>query len=146
MYGWYPQPMPMQSPHGPQPPTPGIPPHSALPMSPRNPSTSLHNPGTPTMAHAHPSPVHPPPPISHPSNSIGGITPPSNPPSTTLPPTNRLNATSSSFVPQLVPQQKKVTVKNQDGVELTLGNLKPPSASPVTNNTAAPPSFSKAES
>ena len=29
MYGWYPQPMPMQSPHGPQP-TSGIPPHSAL--------------------------------------------------------------------------------------------------------------------
>ena len=41
-------------------------------------------------------------------------------------------------------QQKKITVTNQDGVELTLGNLKPPSTSPITNNNAAPPSFRQA--
>lgn len=80
------------------------------------------------MTHAHPAP-----PIPHPTNSIGLATPPSNPSSSTLPPANRLNAASTSFVPQ----QKKVVVKNQEGVELTLGNLKPP-ASPATNNTAAP--------
>jgi hypothetical protein len=44
---------------------------SALPRSPRNPSTSLHNPGTPTTAHAHPSLIHPISHLSTPGPSLG---------------------------------------------------------------------------
>ncbi|KDR75692.1 hypothetical protein GALMADRAFT_248310 [Galerina marginata CBS 339.88] len=136
--GWYP-PMPMPPPHA-QHPQPGqhMPPHGGMPMSPRNPPSSLQGPGTPTLSHAHalPPPVHaqhPPPVLSHASNSIGGLTsPPPTPSSASIPP-NRLNAGSSAFVPRA-----KVTLKKEDGTEVNIENLKHTQTPAPTAATSSP--------
>ena len=137
---WYPTPMPMQPPHGqhqPPPPGPHMSPHPSMPMSPRNPPSSLQGPGTPTLSHAHalPNPVHaphPPPALSHASNSIGGLTsPPPTPSSTSIP---RLNAGSNTFVPR-----QKVTLKKEDGTEVNLDNIAKSSPVPAAPATAATP-------
>ncbi|KAF8911486.1 hypothetical protein CPB84DRAFT_1722762 [Gymnopilus junonius] len=122
--GWYPQPMPMQPPHTQHQPPPGqhIPPHGAMPMSPRNPPSSLQNPATPTLSHALPTPVHaphPPPVLSHASNSIGGLTSPPPTPSSASIPSNRLSANVNTFVPRA-----RVTLKKEDGTEVNLEKLK----------------------
>ncbi|KAF9485987.1 hypothetical protein BDN70DRAFT_870471 [Pholiota conissans] len=132
---WYqPPPMPMQPPHG-QPPHTG--PHMGppMPMSPRNPPSSLQGPGTPishthTLPPVHPS--HPPPAISHASTSMGGLTsPPPTPSSASIP---RLNAGSSAFVPRA-----KVTLKKEDGTEVNLENFAAKSIpAPVPSTTASP--------
>ena len=112
-------------------------PHPSMPMSPRNPPSSLQGPGTPTLSHAHalPNPVHaphPPPALSHASNSIGGLTsPPSTPSSTSIP---RLNAGSNTFVPR-----QKVTLKKEDGTEVNLDNIAKSSPVPAAPATAATP-------
>ncbi|KAF8176531.1 hypothetical protein BJ912DRAFT_930637 [Pholiota molesta] len=131
---WYPPPMSMQPPHGqPQHPGPHMGPHPSMPMSPRNPPSSLQGPGTPTLSHTHPLPnpahaPHPPPPLSHATNSIGGLTsPPPTPSSASIP---RLTATSNAFVPRAT----KITLKKEDGTEVNIENL---SAKTVT--TPAPP-------
>ncbi|KAF8967966.1 hypothetical protein BDZ97DRAFT_484089 [Flammula alnicola] len=136
---WYAPPMPMQPPHAqhqPQPPGQHMPPHPGMPMSPRNPPSSLQGPGTPTMSHALPNPVHaphPPPALSHASTSIGGLTsPPPTPSSASIP---RLNAGSTAFVPR---HGAKVTLKKEDGTEVNIENLKsnptPVSSSTVTSS------------
>ncbi|PPQ63016.1 hypothetical protein CVT24_005962 [Panaeolus cyanescens] len=131
-YGaWYGAPMPMPPHQGPgaQPPGPHMPPHAGMPMSPRNPPANIQAPGTPTLAPAHVNPAHPHPPVmSHPSNSLGGVTsPPPTPSSSSIPP--RLNATTNAFVPRAT----KVTLKSEDGTETTIeklkGNLHTPSSS-----------------
>ncbi|KAH9485515.1 Eukaryotic translation initiation factor 4 gamma [Psilocybe cubensis] len=131
---WYPS-MPMQQPHGQhQPPTPGLPPHGGMPMSPRNPPASLQTPGTPILSQALPNPTHaphPPPVLSHPTHSMGGLTSPPTTPSTSSIP-NRLNAASNAFVPR---QPSRVTLKKEDGTEVKLENLKSPAPS---SNTSAP--------
>lgn len=107
-------------------------------MSPRNPPASLQGPGTPTLAHTHalPNPVHtphPPPALSHGSNSIGGLTsPPPTPSSASIP---RLNATSNTFVPR----QKKITLKNEDGTEVNLDNIAKSAPAPVAPAVTAAP-------
>ncbi|KAJ3505971.1 hypothetical protein NLJ89_g7128 [Agrocybe chaxingu] len=129
---WYPS-MPMQPPHQP-------PPHGGMPMSPRNPPTNLQAPGTPTMSHALPNPVHaphPPPSMSHPTTSIGGLTsPPPTPSSSSIPP-NRLNAASSTFVPRTT----KVTLKKEDGTEVNLENLKHTTPAQSTAAPATPSAY-----
>ncbi|KAG1718158.1 hypothetical protein EDB19DRAFT_1921210 [Suillus lakei] len=116
----------MPSQHMHQPPHPQHVPHAApphqpgpLPMSPRPAAPQL--PGTPTMAHAIPHPPHtpqPPPTISSP--------PPT--PSTANAP--RLNTNARDFVPGGRPA--KVTIKSQDGMEVTLDALKKHSPQPPT--------------
>jgi len=84
-----------------------------------------------------PNPVHaphPPPAISHVTNSIGGLTSPPPTPSSSSIPTNRLNAGSSAFVPR---SSAKVTLKKEDGTEVNIENLKSNPA-PVVSNTVTP--------
>ena len=107
-----------------------------MPMSPRNPPSTLQGPGTPTLSHAMPTPVHaphPPPAISHAPSSMGGLTSPPPTPSSNSIPTNRLNAGSSAFVPR----STKVTLKKEDGTEVNLENLKS-IPTPVVPNAATP--------
>ncbi|KAF9529696.1 hypothetical protein CPB83DRAFT_893220 [Crepidotus variabilis] len=115
----------------------------AVPTNPAGVMPSPHlqhahaHPHGPPHSHSHPHPPHgqpipTPSPLTHPSTSMGSLTsPPPTPLSipSAMPPVNapspvagpgRLNATSSTFVP------RKITVKNQDGVELDLGSMKGP--------------------
>jgi translation initiation factor 4G len=121
------QPHPQHVPHVPPPHQPG-----PLPMSPRPVAPQL--PGTPTMAHAIPHPPHtpqPPPSIS---------SPPPTPSAANAP---RLNTNARDFVPGGRPTLK-VTIKSQDGMEVTLDALNKhspqppivpiPPASPVVPN------------
>ncbi|KAG1802921.1 uncharacterized protein HD556DRAFT_1263252 [Suillus plorans] len=136
-WGYYAVPSPHMHQQPPQH-VPHVPPHQPgpLPMSPRPAAPQL--PGTPTMAHAIPHPPHtpqPPPSISSP--------PPT--PSTTNAP--RLNTNARDFVPGGRPTSK-VTIKSQDGMEVTLDALKKhspqpptvpiPPASPVVTNRRQP--------
>jgi hypothetical protein len=89
-----------------------LPHHPAMPMSPRNSST------TPTLSHTHPTPVHapiPPQPLSHQPMSLR-LAPSPSMLSSTTPPTKGLNATSSLFVPRKQPVA--VAVKTPDGAEV----------------------------
>ena len=61
---------------------------------------------------------HPSPSLAHSSSSIDGWVSLPPAPSPTAPKTNQLNAVASTFVP------RKVTLKNQDGVELDLRKFK----------------------
>ncbi|KAJ7821115.1 hypothetical protein B0H14DRAFT_2832192 [Mycena olivaceomarginata] len=134
--GWYGMPAPQQQhpgmppQHQPQmqhhapPPVPQQ--HQGMPMSPRNHPIPIHSgPGTPTPAHAVPVPHHVPPPLSQhhsSSSSIGGSgvsTPPPTPSSA------RLNTNASAFVPGSTSRPKsKIVLKNADGTEIKLENLK----------------------
>ncbi|KAJ7594902.1 hypothetical protein C8J56DRAFT_1123514 [Mycena floridula] len=115
-------------------------PHPGMPMSPRNQPPSLH--GTPTPSHAvlasHPS--HPTP-LSHhsSSNSISGLSSPPPTPSSAIPPNSaRLNTSAAAFVPTSRPSTK-ITLKNPDGTEMKLENLKnkvvPTTPTPPTSST-----------
>ncbi|KAG1856929.1 hypothetical protein C8R48DRAFT_755948 [Suillus tomentosus] len=120
-WGYYAVPSPHMHQQPPQH-VPHVPPHQPgpLPMSPRPAAPQL--PGTPTMAHAIPHPPHtpqPPPSISSP--------PPT--PSTTNAP--RLNTNARDFVPG-GRSTSKVTIKSQDGMEVTLDALKKHSPQPPT--------------
>lgn len=75
------------------------------------------------MSHATATPVHPPPPISHPSTSISSITSPPSTPSTA----SRLNVNSTPFV---APRQK-ISIKTVDGTEVNLENLSKPNPTPA---------------
>ncbi|KAG1739092.1 uncharacterized protein EDB91DRAFT_390670 [Suillus paluster] len=101
-------------PHADPPHQPGTP----LPMSPRSAIPQL--PGTPTMVHAVPHPPHTP--QSPPSVS----SPPPTPSTANAP---RLNTNASAFVPLGRPSAK-VTIKSQDGMEVTLDALKKHSPQP----------------
>ncbi|KXN87473.1 Eukaryotic translation initiation factor 4 gamma [Leucoagaricus sp. SymC.cos] len=131
---YYPQPQWYHPPpHPPPPGGPHGPPHAGMPISsPRNPPIGLQGgPGTPTLSHATATPVHqphPPPPITHPSTSMGNITSPPPTPSST---TSRLNANSSAFAPR-----PRVVIKKADGTEVNIENLKPPTSSSPANNVS----------
>ncbi|KAF5357330.1 hypothetical protein D9758_005883 [Tetrapyrgos nigripes] len=114
------------------PPPPGTP-HSAMSHSPRNPPPPLQGtPGTPTPVHAQPTPhtPHPPhpAPLSHSSSSsINTVSSPPPTPSTatsSIPPTSaRMNSNASPFIPGARPTSK-ITLKNPDGSDINLDNLK----------------------
>ncbi|KAG9312204.1 hypothetical protein JVU11DRAFT_7502 [Chiua virens] len=124
---------PSHTPHPPVTATQG-PPHSAMPLSPRNPPPNLP-PGTPTMTHAVPHPPHTPqPPPSHthqPSSSINISSPPPTPSTTTGPSARSLNTSASAFVPTSRPP-KAITIKNEDGTEVNIEALKKHSPQPPT--------------
>ncbi|KAF9451541.1 hypothetical protein P691DRAFT_773092, partial [Macrolepiota fuliginosa MF-IS2] len=133
--GYYPQPAWYPPAHHPPPGGPHGPPHGAMPISPRNPPMPLQSAGTPTLSHATANPVHPPhpPPMTHPSTSMGSI---SSPPPTPSTASSRLNVNSSAFVPT----RPKVTLKKADGTEVNIENLKQPSSSPANNASTNGPS------
>ncbi|KAI0795099.1 hypothetical protein C8Q75DRAFT_748900 [Abortiporus biennis] len=116
----------------PQPPPQGPPgPHQGMPMSPRNPPSTLHAPGTPTLTPAVPSPGHPPhstpSPHTH-TSSLSNVTSPPATPSSAIGPGSanrpgRLDRDASIFVPR-----KNVTIKTTSGEEVNLESLKRQSA------------------
>ncbi|KAF8622721.1 hypothetical protein AX15_006812 [Amanita polypyramis BW_CC] len=140
--GWYPMPsqMPPPSQHQHQHPShhPPSGPHSSVPMSPRTHPPPLQGPGTPTVPHAAPTPVPHPSPISHaPSSSMSSVSSPPPTPSSALPGPGRLNANSTAFVPGGAGPPKKVTLKNVDGIEVTLETLTKGGPLPATPTTAS---------
>ncbi|KAK0226366.1 hypothetical protein IW262DRAFT_1361563 [Armillaria fumosa] len=146
MYPWYPMQqhqMPPQPPqHHPQPPGGHGPPHNGIPVSPRNHPPPLQGPGTPTLTHAAPAshPPHLPPTMTHSSSgSIGGLSsPPPTPSSASIPGTGRLNTSASAFVPGQR-SSTRVSLKNAEGQEINLENLKTQKLSPALSGTALPP-------
>ncbi|KAK0212418.1 hypothetical protein DFS33DRAFT_25830 [Desarmillaria ectypa] len=152
MYPWYAMPqqhqMPPQQPqHHPPPPGGHGPPHNGIPVSPRNHPPPLQGPGTPTPAHAVPAthPPHLPPSMSHSSSgSIGGLSsPPPTPSSASIPGTGRLNTNANTFVPSQR-SSARISLKNVDGTEINLENLKNQKHSPALSGTALPPAVSPA--
>ncbi|KAJ6593442.1 hypothetical protein B0H19DRAFT_976189 [Mycena capillaripes] len=145
--GWYGMPpppqhqMPPQHQHQPQPmqhhPAPPVQQqHSGIPMSPRNHPIPIHSgPGTPTPAHAVASPHQIPPPLSQHHSSSSSVSAVSSPPPT--PSTARLNTNASAFVPGGTPRSKKIVLKNADGTEIKLENLKQQTQSPAPPASAA---------
>ncbi|KAK0459145.1 uncharacterized protein EV420DRAFT_305233 [Desarmillaria tabescens] len=148
MYPWYAMPqqhqMPPQQPqHHPPPPGGHGPPHNGIPVSPRNHPPPLQGPGTPTPTHAIPA-THSPhlsPTMSR-SSSSGSIDslslPPPTPSSASMPSTSRLSTSASAFVPGQR-SSARISLKNVDGTEINLENLKNQKHSPALSGTALPP-------
>ncbi|PBK86889.1 hypothetical protein ARMGADRAFT_471103 [Armillaria gallica] len=138
MYPWYPMQqhqMPPQPPqHHPQPAGGHGPLRNGVPVSPRN--------HPPTLTHAAPAshPPHLPPTMSHSSSgSIGGLSSPSpTPSSASTNGTGRLNTNASAFMPGQR-QSTRITIKDAQGKEISLENLKNQKLSTALSGTAIPP-------
>ncbi|SJK97983.1 uncharacterized protein ARMOST_01239 [Armillaria ostoyae] len=146
MYPWYPMPqqhqMPPQQPqHHPQPAGGHGPPRNGVPVSPRNHPPPFQGPGTPTLTHAASAshPPHLPSTMSHSSSgSIGGLSSPlPSPSSASIPGTGRLNTSASAFMPGKR-SSTRVTLKNAQGKEINLENLKNQKLSTALSGTALP--------
>ncbi|KAI0941635.1 hypothetical protein AcW1_003473 [Taiwanofungus camphoratus] len=99
------------------------PPHTGMPISPRNPPPPLHTPGTPTLTPAIPSTGHPPhatpSPRSHTASLSSVSSPPPTPSVSTPGGAGRLNTNASAFIPR-----KPVKITTVTGTEVNLEALK----------------------
>jgi translation initiation factor 4G len=102
-------------------------PLAGLPISPRNPPSSLQGPSTPTLSHTIASPVHPPPhpsALAHSSNST---------PSTLG---DWLGVSSRTFAKRAA--ATKLTIKKVDGTEVSLENVTKRNPAPPTPAVSSP--------
>ncbi|KAI0941654.1 hypothetical protein AcW1_003481 [Taiwanofungus camphoratus] len=114
--------VPPQHQHHPSQGPPG-PPHTGMPISPRNPPPPLHTPGTPTLTPAIPSTGHPPhatpSPRSHTASLSSVSSRPPTPSVSTPGGAGRLNTNASTFIPR-----KPVKITTVTGTEVNLEALK----------------------
>ncbi|KAG6813301.1 hypothetical protein H0H92_012456, partial [Tricholoma furcatifolium] len=136
MYGWYPGGQMPPPPH--QPAHSHVPPHNGMPMSPRSQPPPL-TPGTPTQAHAVPTPAHPQHPPSQHSHTASSSISFTSPPPTPSTATTRLSASSSAFVPGGRPS--RVTLKNAEGHEVDIASFtaNKPSSGPASGSSSPAP-------